>query len=506
MSLLLLTGLPILSILQFIGGVDPDLMLAGFAAIALSMLGIGSLSILLSTLFKRPRDAISLTYLVMIAYGALATSSFIIQMSGGWMMGIPIWFGASAPTTGDCVRVVNAGNPLAAIVQLSMAIGGRGRGNLSTVLPGLLANYAWFHLSVTTIAISWSILRLRAISLKQTTAGTTASVRWWQKLRPAVSNSPMLWKELFIEGQTKLNWLIWCAVVVLVVITIGSGLWVVAYNIYVEFDPPARGPMRWRHESFFDRLAFDMNIWWRITGTFVGTLLVLMAGVRASTTVTSERERDTFDALITTPMSAEGMLFAKIVGNLAGMKLGWIWFGSMLVLATFTGGIHPIGIPIIVAGCLVYTTFMTMVGIAFSSYCRTSLQAAVSTVAAAIMLGGGHWIITSCFCMPLFGAMLAILNMRFQVPRHVERFFEEAGFYVIKFQAGVTPPFVFPYCSFSWEQMERDDLFWRERHGWEFVAFSVLGLFLWWVASMLMWFFVLLPKFRRITRRIELDG
>src|ERR1043165_5951565 len=38
-TLLLLTGLPILSIMQFIGGVDPELMLAGFAAIGLTLLG-----------------------------------------------------------------------------------------------------------------------------------------------------------------------------------------------------------------------------------------------------------------------------------------------------------------------------------------------------------------------------------------------------------------------------------------------------------------------------------
>lgn len=507
MSLLLITGLPILSILQFIGGVDPDLMLAGFAAIALTMLGIGSLSILLSTLFKRPRDAISLTYLVMISYGALATCGFALQVVSFWGMGIPIWFGDGAWTIGDVMRMLNAGNPIIAIFQLGQAIGGRGRGSLSTVLPGLLEQYAWFHLTVAAIAVTWSIVRLRTISLAQTTAGTTAKVRWWQRLRPAVSDSPMLWKEVFIEGQIKLNWLIWCAIAVLVFLTLGTGFWVLGYNIYEEFwQGVPRGRWGWRHQTFTEVVAEQMNVWWRITGTFVGTLLVLVAGVRAATTVTSERERDTFDALITTPMSAEGMLFAKIVGNLAGMKLGWIWFGAMLVLATLTGGIHPVGIPIVIAGVIVYATFMTMVGLAFSVYCHTSLQAAVCTVVTAIILGGGHWVVTMCFCAPLFGAIIAIINLRFQVPRPVERFFEEAALYVVKFQAGVTPPFVFPYCSFSWDQITRDDWFWRERHGWEFVAFSVLGLFLWWLAALIMWFFILVPKFRRIMRRIELDA
>ena len=240
MGLLLLTGLPILSILQFIGGVDPDLMLAGFAAIALSMIGIGSLSILLSTLFKRPRDAISLTYLVMIAYGALATIGFALQMMSFWLLNVPLWFGASAPTLSDGINMLNAGNPIVAVVKLSQAIGGRGRGgNLSAVLPGLLESYAWFHLSIAAIAITWSILRLRTISLAQTTAGTTAKLRLVSTLASAVSNAPMLWKELFIEGQIKLNWLIWCAILVLVLLTLGSGLWVVGWNVYEEFQSAA---------------------------------------------------------------------------------------------------------------------------------------------------------------------------------------------------------------------------------------------------------------------------
>lgn len=50
MLLLLLTGLPVLSLLQFLGGVDPNLVLAGFVAIVFTVLGLGSLSILVSAM------------------------------------------------------------------------------------------------------------------------------------------------------------------------------------------------------------------------------------------------------------------------------------------------------------------------------------------------------------------------------------------------------------------------------------------------------------------------
>lgn len=498
MALLLLTGLPILSILQFIGGVDPELMLAGFIAIALTMLGIGGISILFSTLFKKPRDAISLTYLLMIAYAALATTGWVLQqMPGGWLM-IPLWFGDDPPTISSTIGILNAGNPLVASFEIGQAIGGRG-GGLARALPGVLERYAWFHLSLAVVCVTWSIVRLRSIALKQTVAGETVKQRWWQRLRPPVSDWPMLWKEIFVESRTKLNWLIWIAVFVLVLLTLGSGLFVLGVHIYAEVE---LGIGR-----FWERLGDSMNIWFRIAGTFVACLMLLMTGVRASTSITSERERNTFDALVASPLTADGMLFAKLLGNITGMKLGWIWFASLVVLALFTGGLHPASVPIIFAGCFVYAVFMTMLGLMFSVYCSSSLQAATFTVLTTILLGGGHWIVTSCFCMPLFGALMALISLKFQMPHEVEEMLAEAGFYFIKFQAGVTPPFVFPWCSFSYRQIEEEMRFANrnDRHFWELVAFSVLGLFLWGAASVLLWFLVLVRKFRRVMRRIELD-
>ena len=64
--LFVLTGLPILSILQFLGGVDPNLVLAGFAATFLTMAGLGGLSVFTSIYFKKPRDAIAVAYLFVL--------------------------------------------------------------------------------------------------------------------------------------------------------------------------------------------------------------------------------------------------------------------------------------------------------------------------------------------------------------------------------------------------------------------------------------------------------
>ena len=73
--LFLLAGLPILGMLQFFGGIDPELVIAGFAATFMVVLSLAAVGIAASVMSRQARDAIALTYLVGIAYIVL---SFVI--------------------------------------------------------------------------------------------------------------------------------------------------------------------------------------------------------------------------------------------------------------------------------------------------------------------------------------------------------------------------------------------------------------------------------------------
>src|SRR5437773_1513327 len=80
LGLLILTGLPVLSLTQFMGGVDPDLVLAGFVITAITMASLAALSILQSVYAKKPRDAIVLTYLAALAYVGLSSALMIFAI------------------------------------------------------------------------------------------------------------------------------------------------------------------------------------------------------------------------------------------------------------------------------------------------------------------------------------------------------------------------------------------------------------------------------------------
>jgi ABC-type transport system involved in multi-copper enzyme maturation permease subunit len=475
LALFLLTGLPILSFLQFLGGVDPDLVLASFAATGMTAVGLASLSILNSTVYRRPRDAIAMTYLMLISYFAVASVLFVFKMAP--MMTIfqePIWFGDGAPTIGDAVEVLNAGNAFVALGKVAEA----GRiGTLATVIPTLLWHYFLFHAALAVVCLTWSVVRLRALALKQS-YGRANKVRWHQRYRPPVGDLPVLWKEMIVEGTVRINWAGWIAVILLVLLTIGIGCWIVIWFFWdVMFNPNA----------WHGGLVEPMNVWCRVAGTGVGVVLLLGVAVRASTTIRSEMDKDTFDALVTTPLAANAILLGKFIGCVFSVRLGWFWLGSILGLALLTGGLHILALPLFLGAWMVYAVVFAMIGLWFSMVCKTTMRATVYTMLTTIGVSVGHWMIWMC-CLPL----LIFMDMRGGGINNPTEYF-------MKFQVGMTPPAVmgiFAYCS--------EDL----SHGFgpgsefpQFLGFSLLGLFLWTMAALMLWFVLIVPRFRHLTRR-----
>jgi len=513
MTLFLLTGLPILSVLQFLGGVDVELMFAGFIGTGLTMLGIGSISILFSTLFQKPRDSIGVTYLVIITYIALGTTAFGMTEGRHPLMAETIGWGPNAPTLGDVSGWFNAGNPLSAVIEIAIAISGnaRARGGvvigpvtLATTLPSVLERYTWFHVPLAITCILVSIARLRSVALShgerktQTLGGliqrwrdrgknkaadakgpVAPATSWLDRFREPVGEAPMLWKELHIEGQTGRSWIATIAGGLLALLTIGSGLLVLGQYLWNQVF--GGGPN-------FGSLPQDMNIWFRIAGSGVASLMLLMVGVRASTSITTERERDTFDALVATPLSAEMILMSKLIGSLVSMRTGWIWFGCMLALGIFTGGVHLLAVPIVITAWFVYAVTFSMIGLWYSMACTSSMRSTVYTVLTTLFVGGGHWLVTGMCCFSVFALM------RLDHPGD----FPE---YMAKFEAGLTPPFVIGFCAYSWQDLQHN--FNRREFG-ELFVFSLIGLFLWAMACPVLWFGVLVPKFKEIMRREEL--
>ena len=465
--LFLLTGLPILSLLQFLGGIDPNLVVAGFAFTALTMFGIGGISILNSVVYKRPRDSIAISYFYCVAYFAITTMLFWYQPPAVFGAGPRPGSVAASPGEAQFFETLYIGN----IIVVLMKVYESGvAGKLSADLPGLLGEYALFYGTLALVGTAWSIVRLRRIALKQTFARVKLSQQ--AKDRPPVGELPMLWKEIHVEGSLKLHWVAWILVLLLVVASFANPfVWVVEWTVIGN---------RWQNEE----LVRSLNMWARVAGSAVACLTILGVAIRAANSIGNERDRQTMDGLLSTPLSSTAILGAKYVGSLCSIRLGLLWVAGIYLIALVTGGLHLFAFPLVLASWFVFASVAALIGLGYSMSCSTTLRATVFTVLTCVGLGVGHWLIWFC-CGPLL-------------------FFSgssgDGPFYLMKFQLGLTPPVVLFFVTFFGGEFRTEfgDRFWVEM-----IAFSIFGLFLWTLAGLFYWNGVLVPRFRALTRRID---
>src|SRR5581483_6048915 len=76
--LLVLTGLPFMSMLEFLGGVDPNLLIAGFVATAMVMLSLGSMCILASVHARSALGAVLSGYSIMLMMALMLVWPFLL--------------------------------------------------------------------------------------------------------------------------------------------------------------------------------------------------------------------------------------------------------------------------------------------------------------------------------------------------------------------------------------------------------------------------------------------
>lgn len=465
LSLFLLTGLPVLSLLQFLGGIDPNLVFAGFCFTALTMFGIGGICILNSVVYKRPRDSIAISYFYCVAYFVITSMLFWYHEPSVFKTFPAV---AAPPANGEdwFFESLYIGN---VAVVLAKVLSAGQRGALSTELPGMVGEYALFYGTLAVACITWSIFRLRGIALRQTFASVKLSQQ--AKDRPPVGELPMLWKEIHVEGSLKLHWVAWLLVLLLVVATFANPfVWLVQWTVIGH---------RWQEQN----LTRDLNLWVRVAGSVVATLTILGVAIRAANSIGNERDRQTMDDLLTTPLGSTAILAAKYVGSICSIRLGLIWLVGIYLIALATGGMHLFAFPLVLSAWFVFASVAALIGLLYSMN-HTTTRATVYTVLTCFGLGAGHWLMWFC-CFPIL---------------FMTGGGSEGAAYIAKFQAGVTPSAALFFLTFAADDFRGES---AGREMVEMIAFSIFGLFVWALAGLFFWNGVLVPRFRTLTRRDE---
>jgi ABC-type transport system involved in multi-copper enzyme maturation permease subunit len=444
LGMLVLAGLPILGILQFLGGIDPGLVLASYAATLATVASLACLGTLFSVLVRKARDAILLTYLGVVAYfiGYILTL-VASSLSSTWTTFPSFGTWQSPVTLGDLADWYNAGNIIDAIFVRLNYFSGRTGATVSDALPGVLRSYLVFHCALALFCAVWAVLRLRAVALREA-YGRSQRARLGVRVmgRPSVGNQPIVWKEVYAEPGLRLHWF----GRVLVILLIGASFLPAAIILWY-YVQDSYGP--WRRGASY--LADAMNVWARIAGTAVACLLLLGVAMRAAGSITGERDRQTFDSLLTSPVDSNAILYGKWLGSVLSMRRGWLWLGSIYGISVITGGVNPVGAVLVVCGWLVLAGFVAILGLWFSTSCRSTMRATVWTILTLLGAFGGHWLIWMC-CGPL-------LIFSRQSP---SAGFEDTLQHGVEFQLfGLTPPVTLGLFAFRAEDFDHYSSHWN---------------------------------------------
>lgn len=493
MTLVILAGLPVFAASQFFGGIDPGLLLAAFAALLITTVSLAAVSIFNSVYARKARDAILITYLIEVSYLVIASVAYGLVSSFAWLAALPsfdfvsegVRYSWTSPITlEDVTNWLNAGNLPLVLIELTEDWD---RGTpLADTLPRLLGGYALFHGIVTLVCVLWSIARVRRVALRQS-YGRVHKLSLGARLggRPRVGRLPMLWKEIHIESGLRFNWLGRAAVGLLVLTSFIAPIWLSAELIFDLLTGPRYGGTNWIGHAVdaWRHYAEGMNTWVRTAGTIVACLSLLGVAVRASSAISGERDKQTFDALLTSPLTAGEMLFAKWLGCLLSVRWAWLWLGLIWAWGVVAGGLYWWALPLLLACWLVYAAVFAGIGLWFSAHCRRTLWATVGSLLAVIMVSVGHWALTGICCF-LPAATLSFFLRN-----------DDAIEWLAKLQIGQTPPFVLILFSFY-----PGDFRYHSSEFTHLILTSAFGVASWALAAVVLWSMAYL-KFLAVTNR-----
>ena len=340
MVALMLTGLPILALAMMLGGIAPEALFVVYAITGSTIVAVAAISMAVSVWCKRAREAVATAYLVLLAL--LVVPMVLDEVIGAMPASEAFYGGWLTAVNGQFL----AGNPLWVLGSASLQASGTGTEAAWQMVLVLARN----QLLLAAAAVVWASVAVRRVHLRQLGKAEKRRRRF-QLFRPSIAERPMLWKELFAAHTTsRLGMIGRIAVMLLVLCVVVPAL----YQFLVTIESPEEMPI----EFYLIQLLYST------TAVACGMLLLLAA--RAAASVTSEKERETWDSLLATPLEPGEIINAKLLGNLYSVRWG-LWVMVLL----WTLGI-PFRASFLVAGVFTLVVFfllalfVTMLGVTFS--------------------------------------------------------------------------------------------------------------------------------------------
>ncbi len=494
--LFVLVGLPILAFVQLFGGVDPEQLLAATVATVVTVLGLAALGIWFSTMLKKARDAIMLTYLAYVLYVVVTVfAAALVSFSGiGWW-NTPLPLGSWSFGLDDVLHTLASGNIVWHLILMSAPRGAP----VAFALDVNLRAYCVFWLVGGGLLLGHAVLALRAVALRQAygaPGGTRSRVKALatadgaepvvvneaKRRHPPLGANPVFWKEVFVDSATRGGWMARILFGLIALAMVAP----IALIVYFTFLDP---PNYWSGLSFAERwhrFREEANMWCRVVTGILAFLIVLATAVRGAGAISGEKDKDTWISLLGTPLSSDEILSGKFWGCVLALRRVYFFLLLIWCLTLALGAANPLTILLDAGLIALYTAAFAWLGLYFSMTARTTLIATVRAFFAAIFCAGGFWlVILLCCCLPL--DFMGNRSMRdYELPRAL--------------LIGITPPFVAGWLPmYEFERSDLGPFSLSESEGLG-VAAPILGTMAWGAFAVAL-MVACKNKFRQVTNR-----
>ncbi len=306
-------GLPLFALLAGFGGVQPITLLSLGVALLVPLFALASMALLASVWCRQTRDAV----LALYAIGTLA--GLAVWYFQGWLSYFnPLFVLAPAWGTWRSLDLTELGQRL------------------------LLSSLYWGTLG--GVCLGLSIWRLRPSYRAELENVRPQTVRWYSVPRVPVHEEPIRWRERHVEGLAPAPQLRripqWLAISSVTVLTTCSSALILLLSLPPGVSVGDAIMALGRFQPA--RLAAVMpnaGNGFLVQGLLVMLLASLIVGVRCSGAVTGERERQTWEALLLTPLTAKQLIRGKLWGIMGASYAYLLAYAAPALVLSVLGGI-----------------------------------------------------------------------------------------------------------------------------------------------------------------------
>jgi ABC-type transport system involved in multi-copper enzyme maturation permease subunit len=278
--LLVLAGLPMVALVAGYGGLNPVVLLAVMAVTLPPLFALGAVSLLASVWSRQTRDAVVGVYFLGLAALLLLGLTGNLDFFNPLYVLEPAWSGHDVAELGR------------RLLLFLLAWGGSG--------------------GLCLVVAAW---RLRRAYLRQLEGlGRPKRTRWWRAAAATVSDEPIRWKERHVEGLAPLAALRrvprWLGVLLVFAATLTSSWGLLLAQKPADLTAAELLTQLAAQNAALPDLA---EVFWA-QGLVAMLVASLVVGIRCSGAVTSEREGQTWEALLLTPLPVRQLIRGKLWG------------------------------------------------------------------------------------------------------------------------------------------------------------------------------------------------